>query len=96
MYDGTGYRCTLCVGRRKYGVGRIRRFDVVLLVSIVKRLLGAFLPLPMPTDICKLVVVLITLLANVLGLSRIGNTTSFLIRVVPIVFIPTNTKLVAT
>lgn len=69
---------------------------VVLLVSFVNRLVGCCVPLPIPTDVCNVVVLFLYLDAKVVGLSSIGSTNGFLVRVVPLVFVPTNINLVSS
>lgn len=86
----------VCVARVRCGVGLLGRFLVVLTVSFLNRVLGCLLPLPIPTDVCNVIVLFVNLLANLVPLGSMEDTNGFVVRVVPIVFVPTKIKLVSS
>ena len=64
------------------------QFGVILAVTFVGELLYALLPLPIPTSIYGLIVMLICLGTKVVKLSQVKIAADFLIDIMPPMFIP--------
>lgn len=79
-----------------FEVGLLVRFLVVVTFSFTKRLLRCLLPLPVPTDVCNVILLFTTLRLGIVGIGRVERADDFLVTMVPIVFVPTTIKLVSS
>lgn len=61
---------------------------IILLVSLTGEILKYFIPLPIPASIYGLVIMLVLLCTGILKLDRISDTGDWLIKVMPLMFIP--------
>lgn len=66
----------------------IRQFTIILGISFVGEALNHFLPLPVPASIYGLLLMLLLLGCGVLKISHIRETSSFLLDVMPVMFVP--------
>ncbi len=66
----------------------IKEFMVIVLVSFVGEVLHAFLPLPVPSSIYGLVIMLGLLIGGVVKMHHVKNAGTFLIEIMPLMFIP--------
>ena len=75
----------------------IKQFTIILVVSFIGELLNYLIPLPVPASIYGLVIMLICLLTGVMlvglqlhiiPLSEVKETSTFLIEIMPLMFIP--------
>lgn len=66
----------------------VKQLTIILGVTFVGEILHFLLPLPIPASIYGLLLMLILLCTKVLRVSSIKETSSFLLEVMPIMFIP--------
>jgi len=66
----------------------IRQFGVILAISFVGEILHAILPLPVPASIYGIVLLFFCLELKVVPVSAVREASSFLIEIMPIMFIP--------
>ncbi len=66
----------------------LRQFLIILTISFVGELLKMFLPLPVPSSIYGMILLFIFLLTGALKLESVKETGTFLIEIMPVMFIP--------
>ena len=66
----------------------IRQFGIILLISLVGELLHQWLPLPVPASIYGIILLFLCLEWKVVSLASVKEASSFLIEIMPIMFIP--------
>ena len=66
----------------------MKQFAIILAVSCIGELLNHFLPLPFPASIYGLVIMLILLMTHIVKLPDVDETATFLVDVMPMMFIP--------
>ena len=66
----------------------IRQFTIILVISFAGELLHALIPWPIPASIYGLAIMLFCLITKKLKVSDIKETSSFLIEIMPVMFIP--------
>ena len=66
----------------------LRQFSIILLFSLAGEALHALLPLPVPASIYGIVLLLACLMAGVVRVDAIREVSSFLIEIMPVMFIP--------
>lgn len=66
----------------------IRQFMIILAVSLAGEALSFFLPLPVPAGIYGILLLLLLLITGMLKVDQIKEVSSFLIEIMPIMFIP--------
>lgn len=66
----------------------MKQFAIILAVSFVGELLKNFIPLPIPASIYGLVIMLLLLMTKVISLEKVKETGSYLIEIMPMMFIP--------
>ncbi len=66
----------------------LRQFCIILFISFLGELLHMLLPLPVPASVWGLVLMLAALCTGILKVSQIKETASFLIEIMPVMFIP--------
>ena len=64
------------------------QFSIILLFSLAGEALHALLPLPVPASIYGIVLLLACLMAGVVRVDAIREVSSFLIEIMPVMFIP--------
>lgn len=74
----------------------ITQFGVILAITLVGELLHAALPLPVPASIYGLVLMLVLLVTGVLKLQQIRRASSFLLDIMPMLFVPAGVGLMAS
>ena len=65
-----------------------RQFMIIALIALIGEILNALIPLPIPASIYGIVILFALLMSGALKVSDIKETSSFLIAVMPIMFIP--------
>lgn len=65
-----------------------KQFGIILTVSFLGELLHAVIPLPVPASIYGLVLMLAALITGLIPLDRVREAGSFLIEIMPMMFIP--------
>ena len=66
----------------------IRQFAIILAISLAGEALSFFLPLPVPAGIYGILLLLLLLTTGILKVGQIKEVSSFLIEIMPIMFIP--------
>ena len=66
----------------------IRQFTIILTISLAGEALSYFLPLPVPAGIYGILLLLLLLITGMLKVDQIREVSSFLIEIMPIMFIP--------
>jgi len=69
-------------------VKSIRQFMIILAISLAGEALSFFLPLPVPAGIYGILLLLLLLTTGMLKVHQIKEASSFLIEIMPIMFIP--------
>ena len=66
----------------------LMEFAIILGISLTAELLHAFIPLPVPASIYGMVLMLALLMSGVLKLEKVRRAGSFLLEIMPVMFIP--------
>ncbi|MGN0666427.1 MAG: CidA/LrgA family protein [Huintestinicola sp.] len=66
----------------------VKQFAVILFISFAGELIHAFIPLPVPASIYGLVILLAALISGLLPLDSVKDAGSFLLEIMPMMFIP--------
>lgn len=66
----------------------IKQFLIILGISFLGELLKYILPLPIPASIYGMVILFICLMTGIIKLESVKETGSFLIEIMPVMFIP--------
>ena len=74
----------------------VKQFGIILVVSLIGELLNFLIPLPIPASIYGLVLMLVGLQLHIIPLSEVKETSTFLIEIMPLMFIPAATGLMTS
>lgn len=66
----------------------IKQLSIILFLSFLGELIHYLLPLPIPASIYGLILMFAALLSGIIPLSAVKETGSFLIEIMPLMFIP--------
>lgn len=66
----------------------LRQFSIILLISLAGEALSFLIPLPIPASIYGIVILFLLLCAGVLRVESVKTVSSFLIAIMPVMFIP--------
>ena len=66
----------------------LRQFSIILFISTLGELLHAWIPLPIPASVYGLVLMLLALVTGILKVHQVKEVSSFLIEIMPVMFIP--------
>ena len=66
----------------------LKQFSVILTMTFLGEVLHLLLPLPVPASIYGMVLLLISLMTGIIKLEQVRETGTFLIEIMPIMFIP--------
>lgn len=66
----------------------IKQFGIILFLSLIGEILHECLPLPVPASIYGIILLFVCLERKVILVSAVKETSSFLIEIMPILFIP--------
>lgn len=66
----------------------VLRLTIILGISMLGELLSAWIPLPIPGSVYGLVLMLAGLCTGVIPLEKVRGTGSFLVEIMPVMFIP--------
>ena len=69
-------------------MGALMEFAIILAVTLAAELLHAFLPLPVPASIYGMILMLLLLMSGALKLEKVKRAGSFLLEIMPVMFIP--------
>ena len=65
-----------------------RQFGIILAVTFIGEILKYIIPLPIPASIYGLILMLIILKTKIISLEQVNETGTFLIEIMPLMFIP--------
>ncbi len=65
-----------------------RQFAIILAVTFIGEILKYIIPLPIPASIYGLILMLIVLKVKIISLGQVKETGTFLIEIMPLMFIP--------
>lgn len=74
----------------------LKQFLIILVISLIGELLNKLLPLPVPASIYGMVILFIGLLSGVIKLSSVKEAGSFLIEIMPVMFIQAGVGLMSS
>lgn len=66
----------------------LKQFGIILTISFVGELLNHLIPLPIPASIYGIAILFLCLQTKVIALSAVEEVGSFLIQIMPIMFVP--------
>ncbi len=66
----------------------LKQFSIILFISFSGEILHTFIPLPIPASVYGLVILLSALCTGILKTEQVRETASFLIEIMPVMFIP--------
>jgi len=66
----------------------LRQFSIIAMIALAGEILNHFLPLPVPSSIYGIVILLMLLISGALKVEQIKDVSSFLIEIMPVMFIP--------
>ena len=66
----------------------IKQFGIILFLSFLGEILHEILPLPVPAGIYGIIILFLCLELKVISVSKIKETSRFLIEIMPVMFIP--------
>ncbi|MDD3367258.1 MAG: CidA/LrgA family protein [Lachnospiraceae bacterium] len=66
----------------------VKQFSIIMIITFIGEVMHFLLPLPVPTSIYGLVLMLVALLAGILKVEQVRETGRFLIEIMPMLFIP--------
>ena len=66
----------------------IKQFGIIMLISFCGEILNLLIPVPIPASIYGLVLMLFALIMGWVPLDKVEETGSFLIDIMPVIFIP--------
>lgn len=66
----------------------VKQFLIILGISLVGELLNRLLPLPIPASIYGMVIMFFGLMTGIIRLESVKETGTFLIEIMPVMFIP--------
>ena len=66
----------------------IKQFGIIIFLSLLGEVLHKFVPLPIPASIYGIIILFLCLELKVISVSAIKEISSFLIEIMPIMFIP--------
>ena len=66
----------------------LKQFSIILFISFLGEILHMLIPLPVPASVYGLVLMLAALITGVLKLGQVRETATFLIEIMPVMFIP--------
>ncbi len=70
------------------GLKYLKQFGIILLLSFVGEILHMLLPLPVPASIYGIILLFLCLEWKIISVSAVKETSSFLIEIMPVMFIP--------
>ena len=74
----------------------LKQFLIILVISLIGELLNKLLPLPVPASIYGMVILFAGLLSGIIKLESVKEAGSFLIEIMPVMFIPAGVGLMSS
>ena len=72
----------------------VKQFGIILTISFVGEVLNNIIPLPVPSSIYGIVIMLLCLKFKVFPVSAVKEASSFLIEIMPLLFVPATVGLI--
>lgn len=72
----------------------LRQFLIILIITFIGEVLKYMIPLPIPASIYGLIILLAALMSGAIKLEMVKDTATFLIEIMPLMFIPAAVGLV--
>lgn len=66
----------------------LKQFMIIIAISLIGEVFSHIIPLPVPAGIYGIILMLLLLITGVLKASQIKEVSSFLIEIMPVMFIP--------
>ena len=66
----------------------VKQFFIIILISFLGELLKYLIPLPIPASIYGMLILFLSLELKIIKVSDVKETSSFLIEIMPIMFVP--------
>ena len=74
----------------------LKQFLIILVISLIGEILNTLLPLPVPASIYGMVILFAGLLSGIIKLESVKEAGSFLIEIMPVMFIPAGVGLMSS
>ncbi len=74
----------------------LKQFLIILTISLIGEILKSLIPLPIPASIYGMVILFVCLLTGVIRLEDVRDVGTFLIQIMPVMFIPAGVELMAS
>lgn len=74
----------------------VKQFLRILFICFLGELLRFFIPLPIPASIYGLLIMLAALLTGIIKVEQVDETASFLVEIIPVMFIPAGAGLLTS
>ncbi len=74
----------------------LKQFLIILTISLIGEVLKALIPLPIPASIYGMVILFVCLLSGAIKLDAVRDAGTFLIQIMPVMFIPAGVQLMAS
>lgn len=71
----------------------VKQFSIIMLITFMGEILRLLIPLPIPASIYGLVLMLTALSTKIISVDKIKETSTFLVAVMPVMFIPASVGL---
>ncbi|WP_075721887.1 CidA/LrgA family protein [Roseburia sp. 499] len=71
----------------------LKQFFIIMLISFIGEVLKWFIPLPIPASIYGLILMLTALCTGIIKVEKVEETSTFLIEIMPVMFIPASVGL---
>ena len=72
----------------------VRQFTIIVIISFIGEILNRIIPLPIPASIYGLILMFACLKLKVFPVSKVKETSSFLIEVMPIMFVTPSVSII--
>ena len=66
----------------------IKQFAIILFISVIGEILNFLIPLPVPASIYGIIILFLALEFKIIKLSSVQDVGSFLVEIMPVMFIP--------
>ena len=74
----------------------LKQFLIILVISLIGEILNKLLPLPVPASIYGMMILFAGLLSGIIKLESVKEAGSFLIEIMPVMFIPAGVGLMSS
>lgn len=74
----------------------VRQFGIILLITFIGEILHEVVPLPVPAGIYGIILLFVSLKTRLIPVEEVKDASSFLIQIMPMMFIPAAVGLIGT